>query len=1138
MGVPCAVGVRVMSYLCCRANDVTMCVADSSALLLSARVTTAVAMTMVFNSIARVAVALGALQCGMASCWRRSHGGPPFIPGRSLDVEHWLVGAVAPQTDEDGQVEGEDTPPEDEGLLDPIEDAVDTLERQWDAGLEELVYLLAEHILGIVQRPRVAQTRRVRWLGRVCESFRARPPAQGSLPPGWRQWLQRLREAVEVNEEDEVAFMQRKANPGEGLRRSDQWRRHLQEAKDYPRRVRGRILYRLRMWLRRRVTNEGCAVQVLGSMLCDLESVVLAPDCSAEEAMVADEVAERMVGELETAFQAGELQELPELVLGPAMESLAMELARRADRCRAGEVVPVEAEGGMSTAEEESEVGLRLTQWVRVQLQNVSNAEDRSTVVRLVLQGLRQQLEEEARHLRRLYMGTIAVSTMASGQSAGDAGDTPQALQCKTKELIDTIIMHMASVPLPECSVLDMLREGHRSRATSSGDSWPRELELLRQWMNDYVEATVRAVQDDEDLINVCTYTETGDQEEDLEEEDLATTDQEADNLEFEGDETAMVQGSKPPWRETSRERSRSPTTRRPASGPGGRERAGGDDRRGDGNDHRPWRREWTRPSSSRGLGGEGRSSATRGGTGRTLAPRGIPKAMPRGGGTDPAASIRALPEGWLQHAWHCVLDMAEPTTPPQTYSYGITGDAQNNLEATMLDMDAPARMTMMLEFLRVMSMILWDVATTIQRALDQADTVEVVPEQDDEDTAMVQTEAKLKQKHKPKSTAGEKPTSKPGKSPGQGPEADQISARQQEKGDRLRRSAAKGSLESTVVSQKLDSLMKTLRAAMDHMKTQEARACSQAFLQRLLIFYYGFVTEDLQPGLPPDAEMVLASFVGYGAGLGQEGEALTPQDNYFVGHWWDMIQPLLPALQTQSAAPATEHHATAAGITTGPAVIVDPTQSTIPATSTGSGNMAVTGTALGAAWERLLASAIPTQELEVVEDESPSVQVGRTEEPNGDNEHEGKDDERMENVHDEVIQGENQRQQGPEVTERDTIAEEDLIQAAVQMEAAVYQDWEDWLLREAMSRGPLPGSRCRVIGQVFENGRAISPRQSFDFQLDGNRELRISMQIHAPQHSGAVEGSTVGHPPAQGSEGTSTEVTRLEGQGRVRDGR
>ena len=45
--------------------------------------------------------------------------------------------------------------------------------------------------------------------------------------------------------------------------------------------------------------------------------------------------------------------------------------------------------------------------------------------------------------------------------------------------------------------------------------------------------------------------------------------------------------------------------------------------------------------------------------------------------------------------------------------------------------------------------------------------------------------------------------------------------------------------------------------------------------------------------------DMVLASFVGYGADLGQEGDALTLQDSYFVNHWWDMIQPLLPAPAT-----------------------------------------------------------------------------------------------------------------------------------------------------------------------------------------------------------------------------------------------
>ena len=60
----------------------------------------------------------------------------PWLDG---DVEHWLQGAVAPQT-EDGQVWGETTPTSDDEPFDPIDDAVETMESQWDAGLEELVY--------------------------------------------------------------------------------------------------------------------------------------------------------------------------------------------------------------------------------------------------------------------------------------------------------------------------------------------------------------------------------------------------------------------------------------------------------------------------------------------------------------------------------------------------------------------------------------------------------------------------------------------------------------------------------------------------------------------------------------------------------------------------------------------------------------------------------------------------------------------------------------------------------------------------------------------------------------------------------------------------------------------------------------
>ena len=43
------------------------------------------------------------------------------------------------------------TPEEDGEPYDFVEDAVTTLETQWDAGMEELVYLLSEHLLEVLQ---------------------------------------------------------------------------------------------------------------------------------------------------------------------------------------------------------------------------------------------------------------------------------------------------------------------------------------------------------------------------------------------------------------------------------------------------------------------------------------------------------------------------------------------------------------------------------------------------------------------------------------------------------------------------------------------------------------------------------------------------------------------------------------------------------------------------------------------------------------------------------------------------------------------------------------------------------------------------------------------------------------------------
>ena len=143
----------------------------------------------------------------------------------------------------------------------------------------------------------------------------------------------------------------------------------MTEVRGYPPKIRGRILYCIRLWLRWKVTEQGEAVHVLGALLRDLESVVLAPECNAEEQTVADEVAGRMVEELGVAFHAGELRcGTTNQIIGPAMEALAMDLARRIDRGRQGAVVPVDTGMGTSVEEEESEIGLQITHWLRQQL--------------------------------------------------------------------------------------------------------------------------------------------------------------------------------------------------------------------------------------------------------------------------------------------------------------------------------------------------------------------------------------------------------------------------------------------------------------------------------------------------------------------------------------------------------------------------------------------------------------------------------------------------------------------------------------------------------------------------------------------------------------------------------------------------
>ena len=94
------------------------------------------------------------------------------------------------------------------------------------------------------------------------------------------------------------------------------------------------------------------------------------------------------------------------------------------------------------------------------------------------------------------------------------------------------------------------------------------------------------------------------------------------------------------------------------------------------------------------------------------------------------------------------------------------------------------------------------------------------------------------------------------------------------------------------------------------------------------------------------------------------------------------------------------------------------------------------------------------------------------------------------------VVQADGSADEGAQPS---SVATADMLQAARLMEAALYQDWEDWELAAAMGQTPRHGARCRVVGQMFAGDRARVPRQSMDFQLRPGEELRLTFRMEEP---------------------------------------
>ena len=229
---------------------------------------------------------------------------------------------------------------------------------------------------------------------------------------------------------------------------------------------------------------------------------------------------------------------------------------------------------------------------------------------------------------------------------------------------------------------------------------------------------------------------------------------------------------------------------------------------------------------------------------------------------------------------------MADPMTVPETYGYGITETARTNLHATLEGMDAREQVIMLTEFLRVISHILMDVSMVIQNSVDaQNDEVNV----EVEESSLVQKDAAKKVSradgHKRKPAAGQNMEESNKKS----------KALEPAKAAKLLDSVRTGSVASALGT-RLETMVRTLLAAMDKMKVNEARACAQVFFNRLQVLYQGGLQAEMTPTWPADAQSFAAGLVACGAEVGQPDPELTGQDKYFVTHWWTMVLPLLPA--------------------------------------------------------------------------------------------------------------------------------------------------------------------------------------------------------------------------------------------------
>ena len=925
----------------------------------------------------------------------------------------------------------------------PWEELMTVVGHLWDEGCEYTVYMMIYHLQLMARDCPPELSVPLRDALRMLQPYDD-GVTRTRLPRWWSDWLDRTlsrwasRRHLLLNmasTEDAAAFVQ--TTPGQT--RPPLWRDLLHQVREYPPGIQGVVSRRLRRWVREQLDQRGPGLVVLGGLLLDVEKEEhLHLSSTDEEREVGLQLGESMIAMLDEALSNGTLNSIATRSgTGLATRDAARDLATRADRADRTQQIPIDDSWGNALENEELHVGIALSRWLRRRLPQ--ERPQRRLLFDLVVQGLRDQLAQECRHLRRLHMGLEHAYTMGvSDMTQAMDNATDDEMRSLARDYVDQIVMNIGQNTSSR-TVISLLQEGASSSSSSgppprgSHGSLFQEGEALRRWLNGVFEGSLSTLMLDHAEDQEGSTAEAPNHPVEEEEQEGPG------EAEGEPDEAALVQ--KPPWergnqnatrrRPRSRSLSASRRTWSTASASGLSARRLTDD----GNEHRPWRREVRHPTREE-------SRPTR------------PSSASRRNHSD------ALATSMGPQAWHCLLEMRSPMDPVEAWGYGLPATSSANVEASYGAMTHRERQVMNLELLRVLSAILADIAQAMTTAMlqDQEEAVEEPPDghaDDGDEHSLVQT----------------------GLPP--------------EKARKLTKASAVQQLTTSHILTSFDRVSRSLMAAMERMSSTTAMRCAQCLLNRLVA---QFGTTDTF-ALPEDATALLSGLVSFGAELNGDHEPLDAMDRFFTDHWWEAILPTLPVVARGDRGLATV--ASSSSTTLGaPAVGVVKTE------TSSSGNLSTTSLLPKGAHSKEdpgVNATLPTQAVDTSSMPFVELPAGRDWQLSCDRTAEIDLDDSLPAEHGEEarVAGGRVEPASDDFHRPDSETRRAMEEECERYKSALLQDWEDEVLRQAMLRDPVPqGVRFVIQGGVLSSRGIRGHTQSMCFHLGPGEAVTLRMNV------------------------------------------